>query len=231
MDDMNKLCLSIDHADDSDYFARANIACCGHYLECSDAGCCVNKNTELSNACLYKDTLVSGMCYYGKKATGFDQHKYEKILNEIGALSPSTKQLLCQIAHFYFIESYLSSDVLVYNTKELNELVSLHFFVTYRNDAKVVSMFKLKELRDRSGLSSSEFKTRDKLLAELMKNQRDLLHVITSQYIYLDFIIAENRKYFIEAYHDGYFPFDGLSPLPLPAKIDERFLKSKQNQS
>lgn len=46
----------------------ASFACCGKYVECSDAGKCLHENKLFSKGCSYRKNLESGRFFYGKNA-------------------------------------------------------------------------------------------------------------------------------------------------------------------
>lgn len=225
MDELTLFDLPADSAADSNYSSRNVIGCCGNYISCSDAGHCVNQNAEIAAACLYRESLEKGTVFFGRNAADFEQNTYAHLCKEISALSSEASALLTQLARFYLVDHYLSSDVLVYHSSALDELLPLNFFFVYQDQAQLLSKFKLKFLRDRTGLSSAEFKTRNDIIAELQRNRRDLLDELLSPFCYVDFTSAHNRSYFIEAFHDGLFDVKSVPPLPLPMDHEPCFLK------
>lgn len=43
-----------------------DIGCCSHYVECSDALRCIQRNPRISMACIYRKNLKAGKVFYGK---------------------------------------------------------------------------------------------------------------------------------------------------------------------
>ena len=225
MDELSLFDLPQKSLDDSDSSANRAVGCCGSYIACSSAGHCVNQNSEIAASCLYRVNLERGKGFYGKSAFDFDPNIYRELCQKISALPAEAAELLTQFARYYLVDHYLSSDILVYHSSALDDLLPLKFFYIYQSPTQLLSKFKLKSLRDRTGLSSSEFKNRSDIISELQSNRHDLMNVLLSPFCYVDFTLAQNRRYFIEAFHDGIFDVKSVSTLPLPMDQESCFLK------
>ena len=225
MDELSLFDLPQKSSDDSDYSANRAVGCCGRYIACSAAGHCVNQNSEIAASCLYRVNLERGKGFYGKSAFDFDPNTYRELCQKISELPADAAELLAQLSRYYFVDHYLSSNVLVYHSSALDALLPLKFFYIYQNPTQLLAKFKLKSLRDRTGLSSSEFKTRSDIVSELQANRHDLMNALLSPFCYVDFTSAQNRRYFIETFHDGIFDVKSVSPLPLPMDQESCYLK------
>lgn len=113
--------------EEKDDLSESVFACCHLYRECSAQKHCLCDDETRASQCAYRKNLEAGNIFYGKNAEGFDETRYQELVQRIDAL-PLEAQKSFEKLITEFCGLHRGKDSLVVRNEHIEEISKVGLF-------------------------------------------------------------------------------------------------------